>query len=64
MCGYCGFCGFIEFQNRKNRRNLILYSKNIPFDFQGESILQKISTDFLRLFVNMFVGKSVKKYEL
>ncbi len=60
----CGYCGFIEFQNRKNRRNLILYSKNIPIDFQGESILQRISTDFLRLFVNVFVGKSAKNYEL
>ena len=46
-CGYCGFSGYQGFENRNNRRNRTLYSKNIPTDFQGETILQKISTDFL-----------------
>ena len=46
-CGYCGFSGYQGFENRNNRRNCTLYSKNIPNDFQGETILQKISTDFL-----------------
>ena len=49
-CGYCGFSGYQDIENRnnrRNRRNCTLYSKNIPTDFQGETILQKISMDFL-----------------
>ena len=40
-CGYCGFSGYQGFENRnnrRNRRNCTLYSKNIPTDFQGETI--------------------------
>ena len=46
-CGYCGFSGYQGFENRNNRRNCTLYSKNIPTNFQGETIFQKISADFL-----------------
>lgn len=43
-----GFEGFKTLDNLKNLTLIILYSKNILIDFQGETILKTISTDFLR----------------
>ena len=37
-------------------KNRSLYSKNIFIDFQGEKQLKWISTDFLRMFENVFAG--------
>ena len=37
---FLDFLDFVEHQNLKNPRNLILYSKIIPIDFQGEKILK------------------------
>ena len=47
------FPDFEMMENLDNPENLILYSENIPIDFQGETILQRISTDFLRMSVNV-----------
>ena len=51
------FLDFEMMENLDNPENLILYSENIPIDFQGETILQRISTDFLRMSVNVSVER-------
>ena len=56
MLGNPGCSGFEMMDNLENLRVRILYSQNIPIDFQGEIILKWISTDFLRRYENVSAG--------
>ena len=56
MLGNPGCSGFEMMDNLENLRVRILYSQNIPIDFQGEIILKWISTDFLRMYENVSAG--------
>lgn len=53
MLGYPGFSGF---EMMENLEFLILFLKKITIDFQDETLLKIIPTDFLRMSVNVSVG--------
>ena len=51
---------FPSFRRKRQFRHPI--NLRIPIDFQGESILQTISTDFLRMSVNVSVERLWNAY--
>ena len=51
---------FLSFRRKRQFRHPI--NLRIPIDFQGESILQTISTDFLQMSLNMSVERLWNAY--